>query len=129
MSRMWVKPGSTFRLRCRGEVSGLGCLQLMGEADMNDMTTRRARPVRPARPKPLPLYLDPRWRTDDPVPVPVDGGALLAKARAGRIRALASCKGARRLAALVPVEVVWASPSFRARIEAIEGRQTPAAIA
>ena len=122
MPDMWVEPVGTFRLHGRGEVSGLGCLQLMGEADMNDMTTLRTRPVRPARPKPLPLYLSPTWRTDAPAPAPVDGGALLAKARAGRIRALASCKGARRLAALVPVEVVWASPSFRARIEAIAAR-------
>ena len=95
---------------------------------MNDMTfaAPRVRPVRPARPKPLPLYLSPTWRTD--APAPVDGGALLAKARAGRIRALASCKGARRLAAQVPVEVVWASPSFRARVEAIETRRAVAAV-
>lgn len=95
---------------------------------MNDMTTIRPRNIRPARPKPLPLYLEPRWRTDAPapvpVPVPVDGGALLARARAGRIRALSACKGARRLAALVPVEVVWASPSFRARIEAIQASRS-----
>jgi len=89
---------------------------------MNDMTTPRAR-CRRIRPKPQPLYLRPVWRTDAPAPVPVDGAALLAQARAGRIRALAACKGARRLVALEPVKVVWASPSFRARIEAIETRR------
>lgn len=88
---------------------------------MNDMTTPRVRPVRPARPKPLPLYLSPTWRTDA---LPVNGGALLAQAREGRLRALAACKGARRLAALVAVKVVWASPSFRARIEAIEASRS-----
>lgn len=90
---------------------------------MNDMTTVKPRSIRPARPKPLPLYLEPRWRTDAPAPVPVDGAALLAKARAGRIRALAACKPARRLAALKPVEAIWGSPSFRARIEAIQARR------
>ncbi|SEW19225.1 hypothetical protein SAMN05444851_2015 [Aliiroseovarius sediminilitoris] len=96
---------------------------------MNDMTmtTRQARRVRPAGPKPLPLYLRTEWRSDMPAPAPVDGAALLAQARAGRIRALAACKPARRLAALKPVEAVWASPSFRARIEAIQARRALAA--
>ncbi|WP_347313496.1 hypothetical protein [Defluviimonas sp. SAOS-178_SWC] len=90
---------------------------------MNDMTTVKPRSIRPARPKPLPLYLRAEWRTDMPTPAPADGAALLAQARAGRIRALAACKPARRLAALKPVEAVWASPSFRARIEAIQARR------
>ncbi|WP_298566620.1 hypothetical protein [uncultured Aliiroseovarius sp.] len=91
---------------------------------MNDMTTVKPRSIRPARPKPLPLYLRAEWRTDMPTPAPADGAALLAQARAGRIRALAACKPARRLAALKPVvEAVWASPSFRERIEAIQARR------
>lgn len=85
------------------------------------MTTLRAPTARPA---PLPLYLDPRWRTDAPAPAPVDGGALLAQARAGRIRALASTKATRRAIALPPVDAIYASDSFRQRVEAIAALHT-----
>lgn len=87
---------------------------------MNQMTTLSTRPVRPARPKPLPLYLSSTWRTDAPAAAPGTGAALLAKARAGRIRALASCKRTRKLVAMPPVELVlYANDSFRQRVEAI----------
>ncbi|MDE9450805.1 hypothetical protein J3R80_10045 [Aliiroseovarius sp. Z3] len=96
---------------------------------MNDTTTAKPRRVRPARPKPLPLYLRTEWRTDLPTPAPAEAGMLLAQAQAGRIRALATCKGARRAAAFRPVETVFASDTFRARIEAIQARNDASAIA
>lgn len=86
-----------------------------------EMTTLRTPTARPA---PLPLYLDPRWRTDAPAPAPVDGGTLLARARAGRIWALASTKATRRAIALPPVEAIYASESFRLRVEAIAAQHS-----
>ena len=96
---------------------------------MNDTTTAKPRRVRPARPKPLPLYLRAEWRTNLPTPAPAVAGELLALARAGRIRALATCKGARRAAAFRPVDAVFASDTFRARIEAIAAQRATPAIA
>lgn len=95
---------------------------------MNDMTTRGFRPPRPARPKPMPLYLEPRWRTDTSALATVDGAALLAKAHAGRIRALASTPAGRRSLALPPVALVYANPTFRARVEAIQERSLRVAV-
>lgn len=87
---------------------------------MLDMTTACAtcaRPVRRLRPKPLPLLLLPAQRVD--VPAGVD---LLAKARAGRVAALAE-KAERRAAAFQPPETILIDPAFRARLEAIAARR------
>lgn len=124
----------TFRLRPSGDLSGLGCLQLMGEADMTDTTTvqprrvRATQPVSTQRPTPAPLLLLPEWRVDDPTGAPVDGAALLAQAREGRVRALAA-KRARRAAAFQPVDAVFASDTFGARIAAIQARRMAPALA
>jgi hypothetical protein len=82
---------------------------------MNDMTTACA--TCPHRSRPQPLALLPEQRVDVPA-----GADLLAKARAGRVAALAA-KAARRAAAFQPVETILIDPAFRARIQALNARR------
>lgn len=79
---------------------------------MNDMTTACATCPHRARPQPLALLPEQR----------VDGADMLAKARAGRVAALAA-KAARRAAAFQPVETIHINPDFRARVEALAARR------
>ena len=82
---------------------------------MNDMTMTTACATCPHRARPQPLALLPEQRVD-----------LLAKARAGRVAALAA-KAARRAAAFQPVETILIDPAFRARIEALAARRVVSA--
>lgn len=88
---------------------------------MNDMTTACA--TCPHRARPQPLALLPEQRVEVPA-----GADLLAKARAGRVAALAG-KAARRAAAFQPVETILTDPAFRARIEALSARRVVTACA
>jgi hypothetical protein len=76
---------------------------------MNDTPTACA--TCPHRARPQPLTLLPEQRVD-----------LLAKARAGRVAALAA-KAARKAAAFQPPEVLLINPDFRARVEAMQARR------
>lgn len=90
---------------------------------MNDMTMTTACATCPHRSRPQPLALLPEQRVDVPA-----GAGLLAKARAGRVAALAA-KAARRAAAFQPVETILIDPAFRARIEALAARRVVTACA
>ena len=83
---------------------------------MNDMTTACATCPHRARTQPLALLPEQR----------VDRADMLAKARAGRVAALAG-KAARRAAAFQPVETILIDPAFRARIEALNARRVVSA--
>ena len=85
---------------------------------MNDMTMTTACATCPHRTRPQPLALLPEQR--------VDRADMLAKARAGRVAALAA-KAARRAAAFQPVENILIDPAFRARIEALNARRVVSA--
>lgn len=80
--------------------------------DTTTMTTACATCPHRARTQPLALLPEQR----------VDGADMLAKARAGRVAALAA-KAARRAAAFQPVENILIDPAFRARIEALAARR------
>ena len=88
---------------------------------MNDMTTACA--TCPHRARTQPLALLPEQRADVPA-----GADLRAKARAGRVAALAA-KAPRRAAAFRPVETILIDPAFRARLEAIAARRVVTACA
>lgn len=75
---------------------------------MNDTPTACA--TYPHRARPQPLTLLPEQRVD-----------LLAKARAGRVAALAA-KAERKAQAFQPVEAILINPDFRARVAAIAVR-------
>lgn len=87
---------------------------------MNDMTMTTACATCPHRTRTQPLALLPEQR--------VDRADMLAKARAGRVAALAE-KAARRAAAFQPVENILIDPAFRARIEALNARRVVTACA
>lgn len=82
---------------------------------MNDMTTACA--TCPHRARTQPLALLPEQRVDVPA-----GADLLAKARAGRVAALAAM-AERKAQAFQPVEAILINPDFRARIEALAAKR------
>ena len=89
-------------------------------------TTTNFRP-RHARPSPLPLYLYFAWRTDVAVPVTLGDGALLAKARAGRLKALVTSRSGRKRIALPPVTQLYVSTSFDKWMEGNDAMQAVSA--
>lgn len=83
---------------------------------MLDMTTPCA--TCPHRTGTKPLALQPHQRVDLPAST---GAELLAKARDGRLAALAA-KAARRAAAFQPIDAILIDPAFRVRVEALAAR-------